>query len=41
MRIRSASRNSPPTGCRWRRRPKAYEMFQKKEDGMIKVVLKP
>ena len=39
-RTRSESTTSPPTSCRWRG-PGAYEMFQKKEDGAIKVVLKP
>ena len=34
-------RRSPPTGCRWTRRRDAYEIFQKKQDGAIKVVLKP
>ena len=38
---RSASTTSPPTGCRSTRRPHAYEMFQKKEDGAIKVVFRP
>ena len=31
----------PPTACRWPRRRARYEMFQKKEDGCIKVVLNP
>ena len=34
-------RRSPPTTCRWPRRRAAYEMFQKKQDGAIKVVLRP
>ena len=34
-------RASPPTTCRWTRRPHAYEMFQKKEDGAFKVVFRP
>ena len=38
---RSASRRSPPTRCRWRRRRTAYEIFQKKQDGAVKVVFKP
>ena len=38
---RSASTTSPPTGCRWSEAPHAYEIFQKKEDGAVKVVLKP
>ena len=38
---RSASRTSPPTGSRSTEAPAAYEMFQKKQDGAIKVVLKP
>ena len=38
---RSASRTSPPTACRSSEAPKAYEMFQKKQDGAIKVVLQP
>ena len=41
MTIRSASMTSPPTGCRSTEAPNAYEMFQKKEDGAIKVVLEP
>ena len=32
---------SPPTGCRWSEAPHAYEIFQKKQDGAVKVVLKP
>ena len=38
---RSASTTSPPTSCRSTEAPEAYEMFQKKEDGAVKVVLKP
>ena len=38
---RSASRASPPTSSRSTRRPHAYEMFQKKQDGAIKILLKP
>ena len=38
---RSASTTSPPTSCRSTRRRDAYEMFQKKEDGAVKVLLKP
>ena len=38
---RSASRTSPPTTSRSTRRREAYEMFQKKQDGAIKVLLQP
>ena len=38
---RSASRASPPTGCRSSRRREAYETFQKKQDGAIKILLQP
>ena len=38
---RSACETWRPTVCRSPRRRGAYEMFQKKEDGCIKVVLKP
>jgi hypothetical protein len=41
MRIRSASRNSPLIDCRWPTRPRPYEVFQNKEDGAIKIMLKP
>ena len=34
---RSASTTSPPTGCRSSEAPQAYEMFQKKQDGAVKV----
>ena len=34
-------RRSPPTGCRSTQAPDGYEIFQKKEDGAVKVVLKP
>ena len=30
-----------PTCCRWRRRPHGYDIFQKKEDGCVKVLLQP
>ena len=38
---RWAWRTCAPTGCRWPSAPQAYEMFQKKEDGCVKVVLAP
>ena len=38
---RSASTRSPPTTCRSTEAPRAYEMFQKKDDGAFKVVFKP
>ena len=38
---RSASTTSPPTSCRSTRRPRAYEMFQEKRDGAVKVLLTP
>ena len=36
-----ASTASPPTSCRSSEAPQAYETFQKKEDGAVKVLLKP
>ena len=27
--------------CRWLRRPHAYDIFQKKQDGAVKIILKP
>ena len=38
---RSASTTSPPTTCRSSDAPHGYEIFQKKQDGAFKVVLKP
>ena len=38
---RSASTTSRPTRCRSTRRRDAYEMFQKKQDGAIKILLEP
>ena len=32
---------SPPTTCRSSEAPEAYEKFQKKEDGFVKVLLQP
>ena len=36
-----ASRTSPPTSCRWTTAPQAYETFQNKQDGAIKILLQP
>ena len=38
---RSAPRASRATTCRSREAPEAYEKFQKKEDGFVKVLLQP
>ena len=38
---RSASSSSPPTRSRSTEAPTAYENFQKKADGTVKVVFKP
>ena len=41
MRIRSAWTPSPPTRSPSIEAPHAYDIFQKKQDGAVKVVLKP